>query len=135
MLGKNLGAECCAPKSGNRSEKCSVLSPEYVHKTNLHYRNLSIFSFMFLYIIFFHIFRMYYFLRFSCFFFSVAIILLWCVSVNISHMFLVYFLLIVTIIIYQQVLLFFVFILILTKMVTAFNVIITTFWMIYGYFL
>ena len=50
-------------------------------------------------------------------------------------MFLVCSLLIVTIIIYQQVLLFFVFILILTKMVTAFKVIITTLWMIYGYFL
>ena len=50
-------------------------------------------------------------------------------------MFLACFLLIVTIIIYQKVLLFFVFILILTKMVTAFKVIITTLWMIYGYFL
>ena len=44
----------------------------------------------------------------------------------IFYMFLVCSLLIVTIIIYQQVLLFFVFILILTKMVTAFKVIITT---------
>ena len=27
MLGKNLGTEFCVPKSGNRSEKCSVLPP------------------------------------------------------------------------------------------------------------
>ena len=71
-------------------------------------------------------FRIYYFLAFGCFFFLCPLIL---------YTFLVCFFLIPTIIIYHQVLFIFVFILILTKMVTAFKTIITTLWMIYGYFL
>ena len=77
------------------------------------------------FIIFFRIiFRIYYFLTFCCFF----IWSLYCFGVFLLmfYMFLVCSLLIVTIIIYQQVLLFFLFILTLTKMVTAFKVIITT---------
>ena len=73
------------------------------------------------------------FSRFIVFFFSGHYIALVCFCKYFT--FFVCFLLIVMIIICQQVLLFFVFILILTKIVTALKVIITTFWMIYGYFL
>ena len=72
------------------------------------------------------------FIIFSRFFFLWP---LYCFGAFLLIFYVSYFLLIVTIIIYQQVLLFFVFIVILTKMVTALKVIITTFWMIYGYFL
>ena len=77
-----------------------------------------------IFIIFFCIIFRIYFLTFFFFLWS-----LYCIRVFLLlfYMFLVCFLLIVTIIIYQQVLLFFVFILILTKMVTAFKVIVTTF--------
>ena len=75
------------------------------------------------------------FIIFSC----VAVFFLWPlyyfgVLLLIFYMFRVCFLLVVTIIIYQQVLLFLMFKLILTKMVTAFVVIITTPWIIYRYF-
>ena len=54
---------------------------------------------------------------------------LFCVFLLIFYMFLVCFLLVLTIIIYHQVLFFSVFMLKLTKMLTAFKVIITTPWM------
>ena len=104
-----------------------------MHKTNLYYRNTYQFL-IHIIIIFFKLFLNFLiFSRFAVFF--VWPLYCFCVFLLIFYLFLVCFLLILTVTICHQVLLFVVFILILTKMLTAFKIIITTLWMISNYFL